>query len=256
VNRLGGGAWAVHYHSSEVMPEIEDSTAQFVIGSPPFTNHSDGRTLNKSDYLNFVRRVFCESFRVLAPGSLLVSINTDLRDHARYNDGDNRFNGLLWQKHCAIRGVAESIGFRCIDTKIWAKTRTRNVYRYTFAYIQFFQKAGAKVRSSLRGKVTARFAPDVWLLEGGTNRRDSQGQVFRDAFHPEIVSRCLEQFTAPGDLVISPFAGSGTVVSVAKLMGRRCVGYEVNRKLRRLILESIATPEQFPAYLGLSSGSR
>jgi DNA modification methylase len=241
----------VFYHSSESMPELSNHSAQLVIGSPPFTNHPDGKTLDKLLYLRFVRTVFREASRVLKPGRLLVIINTDLRDHSRYNRGDVKFNGLLWQKHSSIRKVAQSIDFRCVETKIWAKSLSRNIYRYGFAYIQFFQKTGEGKSNSVRESIRKSFAPDVWLLQGGGSRRDSRGFVFRDAFHPEIVSRCLEQFTAPGDLVVCPFAGSGTVPAVARLLGRRCVAFETDKHLKPLIEETVARPERFPAFLRL-----
>jgi hypothetical protein len=251
VKRLQKGLWTIRYRSSEVMSELKDGTAQIVIGSPPFTNQPDSKTLGKNSYLGFIRRIFCESLRVLEPGGFLVSINTDLRDHARYNDGDSRFDGCLWQKHCALRVLAEDVGFRCVETKIWVKSFRRNLYRYTFSYIQFFRKPGAGASSSPRGKLADAFAPDVWLLENGTHRRGSRGHVFREAVHPEIVSRCLDRFTRRGDLVICPFVGSGTVPSVARLMGRRCVGYEINQGLKPLIRESIQAPDHFPMYAKL-----
>lgn len=246
-----GRLWAVHFHSSEEMPEIANGAARIVIASPPFTNRRDGKTLDKAGYLSFIRRVFSEIVRVLTAHGVLVTINTDLRDHARYNAGDTSFDGLLWQKHSAIRSVAEMVGFRCIDTKIWARSLNRDQYRYTFAYIQFFQKGSANAGSTFRANVADAFASDVWLLEKGTYRRDSRGYVFRDAIHPEIVRRCLAQFTSAGDLVISPFAGSGTILSVCQLMGRRCIGYEINSDLKPLIKESIEAPAHFSAYLGL-----
>lgn len=230
------------------MPEVEDDAARLVVASPPFTNRPDGKTLDKGEYLRFIEKVFREALRVLAPAGYLVCVNTDLRDHARYNGGDARFDGALWQKHCDLRRAAEGLGFRCVETKVWAKTLKRDVYRYTFAYVQFFQKPGVGGGRTLRKGVAADFAPDVWLLEKGTTRRDSRGRVFRDAIHPSLVRRCVGQLTAPGDLVVSPFAGSGTILSVSKLMGRRCVGYELNADLKTLIEESVETPERFPAY--------
>jgi len=238
----------VHFHTAEWMSEIDNEAAQLAVANPQFTNDVDGRTLDKNDYLKFLQRVFCELIRVLNPGGILVCVNTDLRDHARYNRGDRRFNGLVWQKHGDIRTTAERVGFRCIDTKIWSKSLHRSLYRYSFAYIQFFQKPGRGRNHSCRYRVHSSFAPDVWLLERGTHRKDSRGSIFLDAMHPEIALRCIHQFTSIGDLVVSPFAGSGTVLSVANLMRRCCVGYEINKNLLPLIKESVTAPEHFSAY--------
>lgn len=239
---------AIYFHTSEEMPELRNGTAQIAIASPPFTNRLDGKALDKQDYLRFIDRVFQELRRVLEPGGILVTVNTDLRDHARYNRGDKRFDGLLWQKHGDLRAVAEGLGFLCVDTKIWVKSLNRNLYRYTFAYIQIFRKQRASGMPLWRKGISRAFGPDVWLLERGTTRRDKHGVLFRDAIHPELVRRCVEQFTSPGDLVISPFAGSGTVLAVATMLRRRSVGYEVDKKLKRLINDSIKAPQRFAAY--------
>lgn len=250
MNRLGD-AWKLYLHTSEEMPEIKNNSAQLVIASPPFTNRSDGKTLDKNDYLDFIERVFSEVLRILIPTGVLITVNTDLRDHARYNWGCSRFNGLLWPKHCAIRAVAECVGFCCFDAKVWVKSLNRNIYRYNYAYIQFFRKGGKRVRRPRDKKVMEGFGPDVWLLEEGTYRRDSRGFIFRDAIHPEIAERCINQFTSLGDLVVSPFAGSGTILCVANLMGRQSIGYEINRNLKFLIKESITRPKRFPVYRDL-----
>jgi DNA modification methylase len=230
------------------MREVKDGSAHLVFASPPFTNHRDGTTLNKSSYLEFLGRVLSEARRTLQPGGVLVVINTDLRDHARYNRGDTRFDGLVWQKHCDIRKAAEQIGFECVETKIWAKSLKRNMYRYSFSYIQFFRLARGKPRTAHKGRAHPEFAADIWLLQGGTQRLHPRRTIFRDAIHPEIVRRCLDQFSQPGDVVVCPFAGSGTVLAVSHMMGRRCIGYEINRTLQPLICRSIKSPESFPAY--------
>jgi DNA modification methylase len=238
----------VYYHSAEHMREVDNGAATLVIASPPFTNRLDCVTLDKQEYLDFIRRVFREVLRMLRSGGILVVINTDLRDHARYNRASRAFDGLVWHKHSDIRVIADELGFRCVDTKIWAKSLKRNSYRYTFAYIQFFEKPRDPLQWMVRKTKDPAFAADVWLLEGGTTRRNPCGNLFRDAIHPEIVRRCLTQFTSPGDLVVSPFTGSGTILSVATSMGRRSIGYEVNRKLRPLISDSIEAPQKFYAY--------
>ncbi len=229
------------------MSEVASGDAQLVIAAPPFTFANQGE-LDKLSYLETLGTVFAECVRILRPSGVLVVINTDLRDHARLNRGDGSFDGCIWQKHTDLRTVAESVGLRCIDLKIWAKSLRQNKYRYTYSFIQFFQASGLKAHNVTRGATSAEFAADVWLLPGGGYRRDSEGYVFRDAIHPEVARYCIEQLTNPGDLVVAPFAGSGTVLAVARLVGRRSIGFEVDTRLHRMLRESINRPERFGAY--------
>jgi hypothetical protein len=231
------------FHTSERMPEIADASARLVFMSPPFTNNPDGRTLDKSGYLAFLDRVMTESVRTLLPGGVLVSLNTDLRDHARYNHGDASYDGTVWHKHLAIRNIAEHHNLSNFDHKIWAKSLKENMYRFSFSHILFYQKSGRRLRPHGR-KHAWGFGPDVWLLEDSMQRRDSKGYTFPDAIHPKIVRRCIDEFTQEGDLVVSPFTGSGTILAVANDMGRRWVGYEINKRLKRLIRESVSGPNR------------
>ena len=38
----------------------------------------------------------------------------------------------------------------------------------------------------------------------------------------------IDRYTKPGNLVWDPFAGSGTVLLAAYLLGRRAIGYEID----------------------------
>jgi DNA modification methylase len=221
------------------MTEVASNTARLAISGPPFTNQPDGRTLDKCEYLAFLRVVLAEVQRILVNDGVLVLINTDLRDHARYNGGRPGYDGLVWYKHADLRLVAEDLGLRCFDVRVWVKGLKRNPYRYNFSYLQFFQKGTRRRLESQAAAVRAVFDPHVWLLEGGTIRTLPDGTRFRDAVHPEVVERCIARFTQPGDCVINPFAGSGTVLGVACLMDRRAVGYEINRRLSPLLERSI-----------------
>jgi len=47
-------------------------------------------------------------------------------------------------------------------------------------------------------------------------------------FPPGLVEPCVKAGSAPGDIVLDPFFGSGTVGFVCKHTGRRCIGIELN----------------------------
>lgn len=55
----------------------------------------------------------------------------------------------------------------------------------------------------------------------------------RSANHPgtmptELARRCIACSTTPGDTVLDPFAGAGTTLYVAKELGRKAIGIELN----------------------------
>ena len=52
--------------------------------------------------------------------------------------------------------------------------------------------------------------------------------------HPETAQRLIARLTAPGDTVLDPFCGSGTVLVEARRLGRRGLGYDVNPLSREL----------------------
>jgi DNA modification methylase len=56
-------------------------------------------------------------------------------------------------------------------------------------------------------------------------------------FPPALPERCILAGSRPGDVVLDPFAGSGTTLAVAKQLGRAYVGIELNEKDCRPLIE-------------------
>jgi len=63
-------------------------------------------------------------------------------------------------------------------------------------------------------------------------------------FPEELVSRLVRLYSFEGDVVLDPFLGSGTTVAVAKKLGRRGVGYEINPDLKAEITKRLRTEVQ------------
>jgi DNA modification methylase len=61
----------------------------------------------------------------------------------------------------------------------------------------------------------------------------------------------LACYTSPGDHVLDPFLGSGTTLKVARGMGRRGVGIELNEDYAPLIERRIMEPFELPDWKSL-----
>lgn len=221
------------------MPEVLDNSIDLIIFDPPFTNSPDRKFLDKKDYLLFLTTVAKECSRVLSDQGVIVSINTDLRDHSWYNRNDKSFDGLIWHKHTAIKQVFDDEGFRCIDTKLWIKSLKQNIYRYNYSFIQFFEKPTKKRGLQIPPEFATDFNPDVWFLTGTPRKRLPNGRIFRDGLHYILVQRCVKALTEENELVLSPFAGLGTVIEVAKALGRSSIGYEVDLDLYDYLVNNL-----------------
>lgn len=92
-------------------------------------------------------------------------------------------------------------------------------------------------------KKYSRFVEMMFLygdLKWNTDRHWSQyTNIFQDLVDttqphayrkpPSLIERLILNHTDPWDIVLDPFAGSGTINDVATKLGRRCISYDIER---------------------------
>lgn len=86
---------------------------------------------------------------------------------------------------------------------------------------------------------------DVWRFPA-----DISDKVHPNAFPITLPMRCIRASTRPGDIVIDPFAGSGTTLAAAKRLDRRYIGVELNPQYVALASKRLDEPYTLPM-LGL-----
>jgi hypothetical protein len=101
-----------------------------------------------------------------------------------------------------------------------------------------------------------RYASPVWMdidqhrtlqYRGG---RDEKDEVHISPLQLDVIERCIDLWSNPGDVVLTPFLGIGSEVYAAVEMGRRGIGFELKPSYYRQAVKNIAAiSRQQPAGL-------
>lgn len=81
------------------------------------------------------------------------------------------------------------------------------------------------------------YPSDVWRIKREyLHRKEKNGTKLPN----ELIQKCLDFGSMPGDLVLDPFMGNGTTAEVAKANFRHYLGFEINLRLKRVINKNIS----------------
>ena len=186
---------------SSVMQQFPDYSIDLVLTDPPYliNYHSrDGRNIAGDTNDAWLVPAFSEAFRVLKDGGFCIS-----------------FYG--WSKVDRYLGAWRKSGFRPVGHLVLIKSYTSGSaflqYRHEQAYLL------------AKGRVVYPLSPisDVLYWKYTGNRLHPTQKPIR------ALTRLIRAFSQPGDFVLDPFCGSGSVLLAAKLSGRRYIGIEVRQ---------------------------
>ncbi len=233
--------------SSEQMDELPDASIHLMITSPPYNASKDyDQDLNLDEYLHMLSKVWQEVFRVLVPGGR-ACINTA-------NLGRKPYLPL----HSFLIEMMLDIGFLMRGEVIWDKASSASqstawgswqsasnpVLRDTHEYILIFSKSTFKREQGDRENTIQRdefleWTKSVWTFPAVSARKIGHPAPFPE----ELPHRLIQLYSYRGDVILDPFAGSGTTCLVAKKDGRQYIGYEVNKEYLELARQRISAHE-------------
>jgi len=98
-------------------------------------------------------------------------------------------------------------------------------------------KSNPSFSAAVRGVVDRRARRTVWTIP----TQPYHGEHYA-AFPPRLAEICVLAGSRPGDTILDPFLGSGTVAQVAEAHGRRWIGVEINPDYERLVRRRLAQP--------------
>ena len=78
----------------------------------------------------------------------------------------------------------------------------------------------------------------LWLISS----RDKTGKhknIYHGNFIPQIPNQLIRRYTDENDLVLEPFAGSGTTLFECEKLNRKYIGFDINPNMINYIYESM-----------------
>jgi len=231
--------------TSENMKEIPDNSLHLMVTSPPYNVAKEyDEDLSLKEYLQLLRNVFSETYRVLVHGGrACVNVaNLGRKPYIPLSD---------YVSHIMIE-----IGFKMRGEIIWAKgagagismawgswqSASNPVLRDTHEYILVFSK-GAFDRKKGNGENTITKEQFMeWTKSVWTMNPESAKKVKHPAPFPvELPYRLTQLYTFKEDIVLDPFMGSGSTAIAALKSKRKYVGYDVDPEYIKIAERRIAS---------------
>jgi adenine-specific DNA-methyltransferase len=179
---------------------MKPRSVDFFLTDPPYlANYKDraGRTIQNDDKDAWLKPAFAEMFRVLKRDAFAISFYG-------WPKADRFFE--------AWKGAGFRVGGHIVFRKSYASKSTFLQYRHEQAFLL------------IKGRPDYPTAPPSDVLDMGySGNRLHPTQKPVAALKPLISA-----FSQPGELVLDPFAGSGSTLVAARELGRRFIGIELD----------------------------
>jgi DNA modification methylase len=89
---------------------------------------------------------------------------------------------------------------------------------------------------------------DVWYFDRVNNMTKNKLGLTHPTIYPlPMIVRILKMSSNPGDTILDPFAGSGTSLVAAKILGRNAIGLELDGKYKEECERRLNTEGKIPA---------
>lgn len=231
-----------------IMQDIPDGSIDLIYADPPYNTgrdfgEFDDRFENIDHYLEFIVSRLKEMHRILKPtGSIYLHCDWHASHHIRFAldkiFGSSNFRDeIIW---CYRGGGAPQYTFR---------KKHDNIYRYTKSdewcfnmqyrpYVEFdiiYRSVESKNKD--RGAIMDDWWDDIPSRSTATMAKE---WLDYNTQKPEaLLDRIIKASTNLDDIVLDPFAGSGTTCAVAKKLGRQYIGIDNNPDAVKLTEERL-----------------
>jgi len=219
----------------KIMPELEDESIDLIVTSPPYNigmeydNYADKISWEK--YYEWCGEWLKEIYRILKKDGRFC-----LNHYLSCGQSDNRSAPIL-----ELNTIARKIGFKHNSLPIWTdrtvikRTAWGSWLSASAPYIQcpfegiliLFKN---KWKKEKKGISTINKEDFIMATLGIWNIPTDKLRLTPATFPERLAELCINLLSYKDDMVLDPFAGSGTTGVVAKKLGRRYILIEQSQK--------------------------
>lgn len=135
--------------------------------------------------------------------------------------GDSQFAGIHIPTHEILIEIASKHGFNLYENEIIRARKSKNGYELTQRILRFRLSKEKMSRTEYEKKASC-FLSNMSYQDKGRNWGHSWHSLcsYRGKLKPAIAHELIEQFTRPGDIILDPMGGVGTIPFEACLQDR------------------------------------
>ncbi|GMO16186.1 MULTISPECIES: site-specific DNA-methyltransferase [Bradyrhizobium] len=210
---------------------LHDQRARAVIADPPYNVAVDGHVGGRG---SIKHREFAMASGEMTPQQFTEFLTTACALSARYSvDGSLHYISIDWRHSFELLTAARRVYTEHKNTCVWAKTNAGmgSFYRSQHELVHVFKNGTAAHINNIELGVHGRNRTNLWTYQGINSFGQQRDELL--ALHPTVkpvvmIADVMKDCTRRGDLVLDPFAGSGTTVIAAEKTGRRAALLEID----------------------------
>jgi modification methylase len=231
--------------NSENMQEIPDNCVHLMVTSPPYNVSKEyDDDLSLKEYLDMLRNVFSETYRVLVYGGR-ACINIANIGRKPYIPLSDHISNMMQEIGFMMRGeIIWNKGAGAGVSMAWGSwmSASNPVLRDVHEYIMVFSKGSFnRERSEEQENTIEKEQFMAWTKSVWTMNTESAKKVGHPAPFPiELPYRLILLYTYKNDVILDPFMGSGSTAIAALNSSRSYVGYDIDPEYVKLAEERIA----------------